>query len=46
MCKRSDEFVDHLLHCEVARALWSVIFTLFDVTWAMPGRVLDLLVCW
>jgi hypothetical protein len=45
-CKRSGEFVNHLLHCEVAQALWSVIFTLFDVTCVRPGRVLDLLACW
>jgi hypothetical protein len=47
MCKRSGESVNHLLfHCEVARALWSVLFTLFDVTWVMHRRVADLLACW
>jgi hypothetical protein len=44
MCKRSGEFVNHLLiHCEVARALWSVILNHFDVTWVKPGRVIVLL---
>jgi hypothetical protein len=47
MCKRSGESVDHLLlHCDVACALWSVLFSLFDVTWVMNGRVIDLLDCW
>jgi hypothetical protein len=47
MSKRSGESVDHfLLHCDVARALWSVLFSLFDVTWVMNGRVIDLLACW
>jgi hypothetical protein len=47
MCKRSGESVDHLLlHCDVARALWSVLFSLFDVTWVMNDRVIDLLACW
>jgi hypothetical protein len=46
MCKRSGESIDHLLlHCDVARALWSVLFSLFDVTWVMNGRVIDLLTC-
>jgi hypothetical protein len=47
MCKRSSESIEHvLLHCEVARDLWTAIFTLFDVTWVMPATVLDLLACW
>jgi hypothetical protein len=46
MCKKSGESINHLLlHCEVARTLWSVLFTLFDVLWVMNGRVLDLLAC-
>jgi hypothetical protein len=47
MCKRNGESVDHLLlHCDVARELWSAIFSLFGVTWVMPETVLDMLVCW
>jgi hypothetical protein len=47
MCKRSGESIDHLLlHCDVACALWSVLFSLFDVTWVMNGGVIDLLACW
>jgi hypothetical protein len=37
MCKKSGEFIDHLLlHCEVARELWTSIFSLFGVEWVMP----------
>jgi hypothetical protein len=47
MCKRSGESIDHLLlHCDVARDLWSAIFSLFSVTWVMPETVLDMLACW
>jgi hypothetical protein len=47
MCKRSGESIDHLLlHCDVTRALWSVLFSLFDVKWVMNGRVIGLLACW
>ena len=47
ICKWSGESIDHLLlHCDLAHALWSVLFSLFDVKWAMNGRVIDLLACW
>jgi hypothetical protein len=47
MCKKSGESIDHLLiHCEVARELWSYILNLFGVEWVMPRRVIDLLNSW
>jgi hypothetical protein len=47
MCKKSRESIEHLLlHCEVARNLWSYIFTLFGVEWVMPQMVLELLTSW
>jgi hypothetical protein len=47
MCKHSGESVNHLfLHCEVAQVLWSMVFSLFVVTWVMPEGVLELLACW
>jgi hypothetical protein len=46
MCKQSGESINHLLlHCEVVRALWSVLFTIFNVTWVMFGGVANLLAC-
>jgi hypothetical protein len=47
MCKQHGESVNHLLlHCEVARALWSMVFSIFAVTWVMPRAVVELLACW
>jgi len=47
MCKKNGESVDHLLlHCEVARALWDVIFNRFSLSWVMLLRVVGLLACW
>jgi hypothetical protein len=47
MCKQSGESINHLLlYCQVARVLWSVVLTLFDVTWVMSEGLVDLLVCW
>ena len=47
MCKKSGEFVDHLLlHGKVAGKLWNYIFTLFGIEWVMPRQVMDLLTSW
>jgi len=47
LCKRSGESVDHfLLHCDVASALWSTLFTRFGISWVMPRRVIDMFACW
>ena len=49
MCKQSGESVDHLLlHCFVARELWSMVFRLFGVWvhWVMPCHVLHLWDSW
>jgi len=47
LCKKSRESIDHLLlHCEVARDLWSYILILFGVEWVIPRTVLELLKSW
>jgi hypothetical protein len=47
MCKKTRESVDHLLlHCDVASALWSYLSSCFGMSWVMPKRIIDLLVCW
>lgn len=48
MCKSSGETVlDHLLfHCAVAWELWLLVFSLFEVYWVMPEKVVVLLLCW
>jgi len=44
MCKKHGESVDHLLlHCDVARVVWSSFYSLFGVEWVMSSSVLDLL---
>uniref|UniRef100_A0A2N9IDN0 Reverse transcriptase domain-containing protein n=1 Tax=Fagus sylvatica TaxID=28930 RepID=A0A2N9IDN0_FAGSY len=41
------ESVNHLmLHCEYAQELWSMIFCLFGISWAMPQTSYALLHCW
>jgi len=47
MCKKHGESVNHLLlHCNVARVVWSSFSSLFGVEWVMPSSVLDLLSDW
>jgi hypothetical protein len=49
MCKKSGVSIDHLLlHCEVARDLWSYILKLFGEEWVMLRRVIviDLMNSW
>ena len=47
MCKHSGESVNHLfLHCDVARVVWSMVFSIFSVTWFTPEGVSKLLACW
>jgi len=47
MCKRIGESVNHIfLHCDVASAIWSVLFNRFGMPWVMPRRVIDLYDCW
>jgi hypothetical protein len=47
MCKRASESVNHLMiRLEYAQELWSMIFYIFGVSWAMPQMTYDLLHCW
>jgi hypothetical protein len=47
MWKKNKESIDHLLlHCDVARDIWSFFYSLFGVKWVMLRRVLDLLSSW
>ena len=47
MCKSNGESVDHLsLHCPIVYELWSMVFTLFGIHWAMPKTIVELLACW
>ena len=43
MCKRSEDFIDHLLlQCKVRRDLWVSISPFFGIEWVMPKRVTEL----
>ena len=43
MCKRSGESADHLvLHCCFAYDIWSMVFGMFGLAWAMPQECSDL----
>jgi hypothetical protein len=47
LCKRCGESVNHLfLHCEIACALWSAIFSCGRLTWVMLRTVVDIFACW
>lgn len=47
MCKQEWESVDYLiLHCEFARELWMMIFSMFRVVWVMPCLMIQFLVVW
>jgi hypothetical protein len=47
MCKKSGKSIEHLLlHCDVARDIWSFFYNLFGVEWVMLRRVMDWLSSW
>jgi hypothetical protein len=46
MCKKNREFVDHLLYCEVACAIWNVFFKHFGLSWIMPRRIVYVFAYW
>ena len=47
LCQRNEESIDYiLLHCEKARTLWVLLFSLFGVQWVLPTTVKDMLLGW
>ena len=47
MYKRVDESVDDfLIYCSVARELWFSFLFLFEMVWAFPSIVIELLLVW
>ena len=45
MCRCSSEII-LLLHCDIAYALWTIVFYVFGIQQVMPKRVIDLLTKW
>ncbi|RVW40434.1 Protein arginine N-methyltransferase 2 [Vitis vinifera] len=40
LCQRHEESIDHiLLHCDKARTLWVLLFSMFGVQWVLPATV-------
>ena len=47
LCHLEEESTDHiLLHCELARSLWNLLFSLFEVLWVLPFLVREALLGW
>ena len=47
LCQRHEESIDHvLLHCEKARTLWALLFSMFGVQWVLPATVKEMLLGW
>ena len=47
LCYAHEESIDHiLLHCEKARLLWELLFSLFRVCWAIHAFVRETLLGW
>ena len=47
LCLLDEEFIDHiLLHCELARSLWNLLFSLFGVSCVLTYLVREALLGW
>ncbi|RVX03908.1 putative ribonuclease H protein [Vitis vinifera] len=47
LCLVEEESIDHiLLHCGLARSLWSFLFSLFGVSWVLPSSIREALLGW
>ena len=46
-CQAKEESINHpLLHCEKTRALWEMLFTLFEVSWVFLLLIRETLLGW
>jgi hypothetical protein len=46
LCKKDDETINLLLHCEFSVDIWHLVLISFGVSWVTPGNVPQLLHCW
>ena len=47
LCKEEAKSIDHiLLHCNKARILWQLVFSIFDIWWLISTMVTDALLRW
>ena len=47
LCKRELESIDHILfHCDKARILWQLVFTIFGILWVLFESIKETLLGW
>ena len=47
LCGEDEESIEHILiHCPMARELWSILFSMFDVDWVIPYLIRDFILGW
>lgn len=47
LCGEKAETISHLfLHCKFTVQIWRIFISLRGISWAMPGRINDVLNCW
>lgn len=46
MRNKSGKIPNLLLHCDVERDLWNIVFQTFRVEWFMPRQAVDFMACW
>jgi hypothetical protein len=46
MRNKSGKIPNLLLHCDVERDLWDIVFQTFRVEWVMPRQVVDFMAYW
>ena len=47
LCLSKEESIDHiLLHCELARSLWNLLFSLLEMLWVLPYSIREMLLGW
>ncbi|WMV38390.1 hypothetical protein MTR67_031775 [Solanum verrucosum] len=47
LCGETSETVNHLfLHCKYTHHLWRIFLSLKGISWTMPRKVAEALLCW
>ncbi|WMV36605.1 hypothetical protein MTR67_029990 [Solanum verrucosum] len=47
LCGETSEIVNHLfLHCKYTHHLWRIFLSLKGISWTMPRKVVEALLCW
>ena len=47
LCQRHEKSIDHIfLHCEKAKTLWALLYSMFGVQWVLLATVKETLLGW